>query len=63
MDAYVCLILSKSRQIMTVEALNAETEAEARQRADALIDGRADGCTYELWRKGKKLAPADPVDR
>ena len=55
MDTYVCLILNRQRQILTVEALSAETEAEARHRAHALAATLPAAGTFELWRKGKKV--------
>ena len=55
MDTYVCLILNRQLQIVTVEALTAETEAESLQRAKEFAATIPDAATFELWRKGKKV--------
>ncbi len=58
MDVYVCLIMSRDRQILTVAALPAETDAEARQRAHELTSATEHATNFELWLKGHKITQA-----
>jgi hypothetical protein len=56
MKTYILLLFDKDRQVTTVRALAAETQAQAAAEAHTVAAGKDELSSYELWNGGRKVA-------
>ena len=58
METYVCLLIDDDRRIVGVDTFTATDAAGAKEKAAANKAANPNARAYELWRRGKKIAPA-----